>query len=204
MNFTIGSGFLDAVASSEPTPGGGSAAAYSGALAAALVAMIARTTIGKKKYAPVEARMKQIVYDAEACRVELEVCVSRDAAAFDALLAAIRAPKEGQYSAAVEQAALQVTEVPLGTAKTALYVLELAIEVAANGNINALSDACSGASLANCAIFASGLNVKFNAKSLGNRDAASSFLTQLAAIEARTSELMAQLNNIIRERGGIG
>lgn len=204
MNLPTDRTFLNALASAKPTPGGGSAAAYAGAMAAALVTMAAWTTIGKKKYAAVQARMQAIVHEAEAWRVELEQSVNRDAAAFDALLIARRAARDTALSTSTQQAAFEVTQVPLNTAKTALRVLELALEVAANGNRNAFSDACAGASLANSTIFASALNVKINAKSLGDRKAAGHFLAQLAEIEARTVALMDQLNRLIREREGIG
>lgn len=204
MAIPIDRTFLEALASANPTPGGGSAAAYAGALAAALVTMVAQTTIGKKKYAEVQARMQEIIGEAEACRVELEQSVNRDAAAFDALIAARRAARDTVSSTAMEPATVQVTEVPLVTAKTALRVLELALEVAANGNRNAFSDACAGASLANSTIFVSALNVKINAKSLDNRDAAGHFLAQVMEIEARAAALMEQLNRLIRECEGIG
>ena len=203
MNFTIDTAFLNALASAAPAPGGGSAAAYAGAMSAALVTMVAQTTIGKKKYADVETQMQEIVVDAEACRAELEHYVSRDAAAFTRLLEAYRAAKETPDSERIEQATIHVTEVPLGTAKTALHVLELAVKAAAIGNINAVSDACAGASLANSAIFASALNVKLNAKSLDNQKQ-DRFLAQIGHIEAQAKELMTQLQQIIQERMSIG
>jgi glutamate formiminotransferase/formiminotetrahydrofolate cyclodeaminase len=202
MDFTIDSAFLNALANPAPTPAGGSAAAYAGALAAALVAMVAQTTLGKKKYADVQARMQEIISDAEACRTELEACVSRDAAAFEGLLAVYRAAKDTPNPAAIEQANLHVTEVPLGTSKIALHVMELAVELAATANINAIGDACAAASLANSCIFVSSLNVKFNAKNLG--DKAGDFFAQAAEIESRAQSLMMQLQQIIRERGEIG
>src|SRR5215510_8529832 len=101
MDFTIDSDFLNALANPAPTPAGGSAAAYAGAMAAALVAMVAKTTLGKKKYADVQERMQQIIIEAETYRAELEACVSRDAAAFESLLATYRAAKETPNPTAV-------------------------------------------------------------------------------------------------------
>ncbi|MEZ4669656.1 MAG: cyclodeaminase/cyclohydrolase family protein [Anaerolineae bacterium] len=204
MDFHIDLAFLTALASPAPTPGGGSAAAYAGAMAAALVTMVAQTTLGKKKYADIQTRMQQIALDAGAARTELEACVSLDANAFDQLLAANRAAKETSDLARVEQAKLHVTEVPLATAKTALHVLELAVEVAAEGNINALSDACAAASLANSTIFASLLNLKINAKSLDGNPSVSGLLAQAAEIEIQTQALMNQLPLIIQKRGDLG
>lgn len=202
MKFTIDLNFLDAIASSDPTPGGGSAAAYAGAMAAALLIMVAQTTVGKKKYADVQTRMQQIVAEARVYRAELEACVSRDAAAFESLLAANRASKETSNPTQVERAKLHVTEVPLGTAHTALAVMELAVELAAIGNINAMSDACAAASLANSTVFASALNVKMNAKSL-EHEKASEYLKEIDKVEAQAQVAMTRLKHSIQERGGI-
>jgi formiminotetrahydrofolate cyclodeaminase len=203
MNFTVDSAFLNALADPAPTPAGGSAAAYAGAMAATLVTMVAKTTLGKKKYADVQDLMRQIVAEAEACRAELEQCVSRDAEAFEGLLAAYRAARETPNPAVIEQATLLVTTVPLGTANTVLHVLELAVKVAATGNINAVSDACAAAALANSSIYASALNVKVNAKSLDHHRQ-ESVLAQIGSIEAQANERMTQLQPIIQERMGIG
>ncbi len=106
--------FLNALASADPTPGGGSAAAYAGAMAAALVAMVARVTVGKKKYAEVEARMLEIIPQAESLRAELDKGVQRDADAFAAVMAALKLPKESpERAAALEQATLGAAQVPL-------------------------------------------------------------------------------------------
>ena len=93
--------FLDALASGDPTPGGGSAAAMAGAAGAALVAMVARVTIGKKRYAAVEETMQQALVRAEALRSRLQTLIEEDASAFDAVSAAYRLPK----ASAEEQAA---------------------------------------------------------------------------------------------------
>ncbi|MEE9216764.1 MAG: glutamate formimidoyltransferase, partial [Anaerolineales bacterium] len=85
--------FLDRLADGDPTPGGGSAAAQSGAMAAALVAMVGRLTIGKNKYANVEHRAKAIVWQADILRGDLEAAVTKDAQAFDGVMKALRMPK---------------------------------------------------------------------------------------------------------------
>jgi glutamate formiminotransferase/formiminotetrahydrofolate cyclodeaminase len=197
--------FLDAIASSDPTPGGGSAAAYAGAMAAALVAMVARVTIGKKKYADVEARMGEIADVADGLRAELNQGVQRDAEAFNEVIAAFKLPKDSpERAAAVEQATLFAAQVPLSAAQTALKVLELAAEVAETGNVNAVSDSGSGASLANSAIFAAGLNVRINAVTLKDRAAADDLTRQVAEIEARAARLMERVIAAVRDRGGLG
>ncbi|MFN8527323.1 MAG: glutamate formimidoyltransferase [Anaerolineae bacterium] len=197
--------FLNALASAEPTPGGGSAAAYAGSMAAALVAMVARLTVGKKKYADVEARMMEIVPQAESFRAELEKGVQRDAEAFNQVMDALKLPKDSpERAAALEKATLNAANVPLHAATVALGVLTLAAEVAEKGNINAISDAGSAGSLAQTAIYAAGLNVKINAKTLTDRAAADELLARVASIEAAAELNTARIQAALNGRGGLG
>jgi len=197
--------FLNALASAEPTPGGGSAAAYAGAMAAALVAMVARVTVGKNKYAAVEARMMEIIPEAERLRAELEAGVQRDADAFDGVMNAMKLPKDSPERAdAVERATMDAAQVPLRAAETALGVLARAAEVAESGNVNAISDAGSAGSLANTAIYAAGLNVKINAKTLTDRAAADQLTARVSEIEAAAKAHTDRIHAALRERGGLG
>ena len=82
--------FLDELASNNPTPGGGSAAAFTAAQAAALAEMVARLTIGKKKYAEVESEMRMIADQANGLRKELTSAIAEDSQAFESLMAAMR------------------------------------------------------------------------------------------------------------------
>src|SRR5437773_34804 len=86
-------GWLDQLAGGAPVPGGGSAAALAGALAAALVAMVARLTIGRKTYAGVQQRVAEILAEADALRAQLRRLVDDDAAAYTKVSAAYRLPK---------------------------------------------------------------------------------------------------------------
>jgi glutamate formiminotransferase/formiminotetrahydrofolate cyclodeaminase len=200
----IDSTFLNALASAEPAPGGGSAAAYVGAMAAALVAMVARLTVGKKKYAEIEARMTDIIGQAERLRAELEAGVQRDADAFNGVMNALKLPKDSaERAAALEKATLAAAQVPLQTAENALAVLALAAEVAEVGNVNAITDAGSAGSLANSAIYAAGLNIKTNAKSLADRAAAGQLAEQLSAIEAQAKSCTERIQAALRSRGGL-
>src|SRR5205823_4901836 len=122
---------LEQVASSAPTPGGGTVAAVAGALAAALAAMVAGLTLGRKKYAAAEATMRELRASAHTMQSELLALGRRDSAAFEAVLQARRLPDASPDQAAARTAALQHAEldaarVPLATARAALAVLELA------------------------------------------------------------------------------
>lgn len=182
--------FLDQLASANPAPGGGSAAAYAGAMGAGLVAMVAGLTIGKKKYAAVELRMQAIHAEAETLRHDLTVEVSEDAAAFDAVLAAIKLPREtpeeqARRAAAIETATLNAAHVPLVAARKALRVIELAGEVVAEGNLNAISDGASAAAMAHAALTAAGTNVRINIHSLADKSHGQLLLDELEELETQ-------------------
>jgi len=201
--------FLDELASAEPTPGGGSAAAFAAASAAALVAMVARVTVGKKKYAGVEKEMQDILVRAEAFRITLTDAIALDAQAFDAVMAAYKLPKETEAekanrASAIETAMETAARVPLDTCENALQVLRMACTVAEKGNINAITDAATGASLAVAAITSAGANVRVNIQSLDDaNEVRQKFGEQLAAIEHETRTYHNMIREILASRADI-
>ena len=166
-------GFLDDVAGSSPTPGGGTVSAVAGAMAAALAAMVARLTVGRKKYAEVDAEFRALLEEAEGLRVALRRLGEEDAAAFDAVSAAYRIPKEreAERSAAIQSALLGAAEVPLRTLEAARDVARLCVRAAQAGNANARSDAGVGAMLAGAAARGAYYNVLINVAGLPRPDA---------------------------------
>jgi glutamate formiminotransferase/formiminotetrahydrofolate cyclodeaminase len=199
--------FLDALASASPTPGGGSAAAYGGAMAAALAAMAARVTIGKKKYAAVEAQMQAIITQAEQLRAELSAAVEQDAAAFAGVMTAHKLPKNTPEEVetraqAIESATRHAARVPLAVAGKAVAVLELAAQVVTHGNSNAISDGASAGALARAALTGAGYNVRINATTLKDKVAVAEMTTQLVLLEEKAIELERQIRQQIEERGG--
>ena len=168
------SGFLAAVASSNPVPGGGSVAAHAGALAAALAQMVAGLTIGKKKYAGVEAEMKEVALAAVSLVNTLAALVKRDADAYALVSEAYKLPKEPADAAArraeaVTSALLKAAEVPLETARASVEVARLASVVAERGNANAVTDAGVAALLADAACKGAAYNVRVNVQALDDR-----------------------------------
>lgn len=199
--------FLDALAAGSATPGGGSASAYAGAAGAALVAMVARLTIGKKKYAAAEEHMKSILTKAETLRSQLAEGVPQDSAAYEQVMAAYKLPKETteeqlERARQIQTATLLASEVPLQTAHLAVQVMALALEVISQGNVNALSDGGSAAALARAALTGAGMNVRINARDLEDRQAAQTLLTELAGLEQHAAEIEAAIQAAIQERGG--
>ncbi len=200
--------FLDDLASAAPTPGGGSAAAFTAAEAAALAAMVARLTIGKKKYADVEAEMMQLVETAEGLRKKLTEAIRRDSQAFEAVMQAFKLPKDNNEQlktrqSAIREASLTAADVPLQTAKMALEVINLALPLAARGNSNAITDAWSAASLAFAAVSCAGANVRINLASLADTPAAASLEQELVAIERAAAEKMQEIRQNIKNRAAI-
>jgi glutamate formiminotransferase / formiminotetrahydrofolate cyclodeaminase len=200
--------FLDDLAAATPTPGGGSAAAQAGAMGAALVAMVARLTIGRKKYAVVEAQMNEILNQAERLRRDLTEAVEADSTAFKAVLDAFKLPQEssvqkGSRLTAIQQATLHAAEVPLAVAQKAVAVLSLAERCAALGNLNTISDAASASALAQAALVSAGYNVRININGLSDKTAGDDLLGQLENLEKRASKLKKDVHHALVERGGI-
>ncbi len=200
-----GEAFLERLAAATATPGGGSAAAYAGAMAAALTGMVARLTVGKKKYAAVEGRMRALAEQADRLRHSLSALVKRDAEAFDAVMAAMRLPKGTAAEAAARDAALEsatqeAAQVPLTVAREAVAVAEAALEAAEHGNVNALSDAASGVYLAGAALRAAAANVRVNAAQLRDRAAAEALRAEVGRLEQTMAEAEARLASLLQSR----
>ena len=200
--------FLEQLAAGTPTPGGGAAAAYAGAMAAALVAMVARLTLGKKKYEEVQDRMSQIASQADDLRVSLEGAASLDAQAFNAVIVAHRMPKGSKpektaRTEAIERATHRAASAPLQVARQAVAALKLASEVAEIGNVNAVTDAGSAGAIARAALKAAGFNVRINASNVSNREAADEWLQELAGLETQAQAAEAQLHAALKERAGL-
>jgi glutamate formiminotransferase/formiminotetrahydrofolate cyclodeaminase len=200
--------FLDELAAGTPTPGGGSAAAYAAAMAAALVGMVARLTIGKKKYAAVEERMQAISARSDALVASLSGAVERDAQAFEAVLSATRLPKETEpqkamRQVAMDQATLQAAAVPLDVAHQAAEVVQLAAEAAASGNVNAVSDALSAVALASAALKAAAANVRVNIAALQDASSAKPWLVVVGKLESNALDGEQKIRMAVAARLGI-
>lgn len=200
--------FIEELAAPTPTPGGGSAAAYAGAMGAALVAMVAGVTIGKKKYADAEAEMRAIRVMAENLRKELTQAVDDDASSFEVLMATFKLPKETDEQkearrAAIVKATLNAAHVPLHVAADAVKVMELAIKCARHGLQSAISDAMSGFAMSRAALTAAGYNVRINLNSLEDKSLGEKMLSELAELEFEADKLELEIQAVMKERGGI-
>lgn len=181
-------GYLEAVASGDPFPGGGSAAAVAGALAAALARMVASLTLGRTRYAAVAPEMQELSVRAREIAHELESLAARDAEAYAAVTDAQRLPaltaadRDGRDDAlhtALRRAAL----VPLDVARLAADVATLTVALAERGNGNAVTDAGSAALLAEAACRAAAYNVRINVRALAEQSDTQSVALATSAME---------------------
>jgi glutamate formiminotransferase/formiminotetrahydrofolate cyclodeaminase len=199
--------FVTAVASANPTPGGGSVVAHAGALAAALVQMVAGLTIGRKKYAAAEPEMREIAERAASLGVRLGQLVKADAAAYGAVSQAYKMPKEPAAAAtartaAIERALIGAAEVPLETARLCRDVTEIAAAVAARGNTNAVSDAGVAALLADAACRGAAYNVRINVAALPDRSAGRALAADAERIARETSARVMEVVKLVEEAIG--
>ncbi len=204
----VAASFIDELSAPTPTPGGGSAGAYAGAMGAALVSMVAGLTMGKKKYAEVEAEMQAIRVMAEKLRRDLTQAVDDDASSFEVLMATFKLPKETDEeksvrASAIVQATLNAARIPLHVAEDAVKVMGLAIQCAQRGNVNAISDSMSGFAMARAGLTAAGYNVRINIHSLEDKSVGEKMLGELAEIEAQADTLEKEIRAVMKERGGI-
>jgi glutamate formiminotransferase/formiminotetrahydrofolate cyclodeaminase len=189
---TVG-GFLGGLSSSDPTPGGGSAAAVAGAAGAALVAMVVRLTIGRKGYEDVDGRMAEILPLAEGARAELLGLADEDAEAFDKVMASYKLPKESDEdraarSAAIQAAMIGAANVPLDVTRLAVDALELAREVTESGNVNAVSDGAAAAQLLAASTWAALANVEINLASIKEPDYVETTRFEVERLRTRADE----------------
>jgi formiminotetrahydrofolate cyclodeaminase len=175
---------LEQLGSSEPTPGGGAAAAVAGALGAALVQMTANLTVGRRRFAEIEDQARRIAQRAATLRERLALLADADAEAFERVSAAYKLPRadDVQKNArleAIQLALVSAAEVPLETARLCAEVLAAADEAAPILNPAVISDVMVGGLLAEAALRSAAVNVEIN---LAN-------MTSTVAIERLSREL---------------
>ena len=179
--------FLDELASKAPTPGGGSAAALMGAQAAALTSMVCNLTLGKPKYAEVEADMQALLEQSEALREQLTGMIKADVDVFNRLMTAYGMPKEADQEKAVRSETIQTvlreaTVVPLACAGACAETIKLSRIAADKGNLGVISDAGVAVMAGYAGLKSAALNVYINAGGLKDRAFADEKLAELEGI----------------------
>ena len=172
--------FIMDLASKAPTPGGGGASAYMGALATALGSMVGNLTVGKKRYESVEADTYIVLEKLADLRTRLIELVDEDARAFAPLAKAYGMPKATPDDQAAKDAAMQhaltgACEVPLDIMRSCARVIELCEFLAYNGSRMVLSDVGVAVVCAKAALNGASLNVFINAKDIADRERAEGY-----------------------------
>ena len=163
-------GFAELLAAKRSVPGGGGAAADTGALAAALCSMVGNFTTGKRRYAAYEDDVRRMLVDAEQVRVRLVELVDEDAEAFCPLSQAYALPKEDPSRPEVlERETKNACKAPVEMMRQICRAIELLEEMGEKGARMLLSDVGCGALLARAALEAASLNVFVNTKGLADR-----------------------------------
>ncbi|MGH7757335.1 MAG: methenyltetrahydrofolate cyclohydrolase [Vulcanimicrobiaceae bacterium] len=199
--------FLDDLASQRPAPGGGGAAALSGAVGAALVSMVANLTIGKKNYEAVWEDLAAVNAKAEGLRAELARAIEEDVAAFTSVVAAYGLPRATEEEKAARGASIQAalkdaTLAPLRAVNACFEVILLAAAAAEKGNLNVISDAGVAVLSANAGLRGAALNVFVNAKAIKDRDFAEKQIAIVNALLARAAETTESVYQTVRTKIG--
>ena len=200
-------GFAEETASESPAPGGGSISAYMGALGAALGTMVANLSSHKAGWDDRWEEFSDWAEKGQTVMQELLHLVDEDTAAFNRIMAVFAMPKStdeerAARSAALQEATLYATEVPLRTMRAALAVFPIVRAMAEEGNPNSVSDAGVGALAARSAVFGARLNVRINAAGLKDRAKADALTAEADAIAAEAARLEAEVLEIVGQKIG--
>lgn len=180
--------FADETASESPAPGGGSIAAYVGALGVSLGTMVANLSAHKRGWDDQWETFSDVAERGMSLQTRLLQLVDEDTAAFDAIMAAFGMPKgndaqKAERSAAIQAATLGAMETPLEVAEVALASMEVMADMAERGNPNSVTDAGVGALCARTAVLGAVMNVRVNAADLKDRAKAEAMLARCAELE---------------------
>ena len=197
--------FVDALSSESPAPGGGSASALSGALAAALCSMVANLTFGRRETRRYNPLMEEVSVEAQALKTKFAELVDRDSEAFNAYIAATRMPRKTEEERrsrdmAVTAAAHQTTLVPFETLELIPAVLVLAETVSRKGNVNAVSDAAVAAIQAEAAAEGAWMNVLINLPMVNDPPFADDIRNKSEAIIERVRKMKKHVLRVVRRR----
>ncbi len=179
--------FLDSLASESATPGGGSVAALTGAMSAALISMVSNLTVGKEKYRHLENDIKLLLQKSESLRAKLEELMEKDVEVFNQLMAIMKLPRNNEEekrerNQKMQIALIEAAKVPLEVARKSKELIDICQEIADKGNKNAISDAGVAVILAEAAFDSAIINVKINLNMIKD--------------EKRNNSLTEEINNL--------
>ena len=190
--------FVDLLASNEPAPGGGSAAALTASLGVALTSMVGNLTVGKQKYAEYEVLMTEVLAEATELKAQLVESVDKDTAAFNGVAAVFAMPKEtaadkDARSAAMQKALINATLVPFAVMELCLKALLLTEKAVGKSNINAASDLGVAALNLNAGIKGAWLNVLINLSGIKDESFVAEYKTKGQELLAKADKVAGQI-----------
>ncbi len=194
--------FIEELSSDSPAPGGGSVAALSGALSAALSSMVCNLTIGKEKYKDVEYDMENILERLQNIKKRLLEIIDEDTEAFNQVMDAFKLPKNTEEEKKVRKEKIQealkkAAHVPLETARLCAEIIEISKEVAEKGNKNSITDAGVSMIMADAGLKSAILNVKINLKSIEDEKFVDSLIYELDVLERNSRETAKDVEEIV-------
>jgi glutamate formiminotransferase/formiminotetrahydrofolate cyclodeaminase len=196
------SNFSEEVASKKATPGGGSVAAYAGALAASLVCMVGRISLSKKDATQESNRLQELVRRGEDLRQRFLGLVVEDAESFDGVMQAFKLSKDKPDARrkAIQQATMKAAEVPLRTLDTAVQVLRLDDDVARHGTANALSDVITSVASARASMEGAASNVLINLDTLDDQHYVDKTRLRVSELRKEGLQLEQRIQELVASR----
>jgi len=191
--------YLEELASKNPVPGGGSAAALVGAAGAALLSKVANFTIGKDKYKAFDAEAREILGLSEEARNSFIRLTSDDARAYKKLSEAFKLPKGDERQKKIQKALEEAMAVPLEVCKVAREALKLCLPLAEKGNKGLITDVGDAAFTLLCAFRSAVLNVEINAKSVKDADFVSEARKMLGNFEKEMKNVNDEIQKKVKE-----
>ena len=197
--------YLDDLASAQPAPGGGSTAALSGAMGAALASMVCRLTIGKDAYAGVQREIEELLKQTEHLRLRLQQLMQEDIEAYERLSACYKLPRETSEERAARTAAIQkqlveAALVPLEVVERAAELVFCCKRIAEIGNATVLSDVVTGAILASGAGEGAALMVRINLRAVKNAELVAKLGERLSSALTVIAEGVHMVTRIVEGR----
>ena len=204
MDSTVGE-FLQRVSGGSATPGGGSVAAFAGALGAALCAMVGRLTTGRAKYQEVRAEMEQMQNAADTLGVKLLDLADKDMEAYDGVIAALRMPKQTEEQRsfrqeAIQEATTQAALVPMETLRSLAELTGLVEKAFTKGNPNCLTDTGVAALLIHAAALGAAYNVRVNLSGIDDKEFVSKLKSEMQKILKEILAPIHRVNKMVGER----
>jgi formiminotetrahydrofolate cyclodeaminase len=197
--------YLDDLATARPTPGGGSTAALSGAMGAALASMVCRITMGKEAYADVQREIEELLRRTEYLRSRFQQLMQEDIEAYGRLAACYKLPRETSEERKyrtdmIQKQLVEAALVPLEVAECAAELIQCCQRIAEIGSTTVLSDVATGAILASCSGKGAALMVHINLRTMKNDKMVVELGDRLNTALAIIEESVEQVPNIVGGR----